>query len=35
MSDLHRGFEAIDRSENERSFFEFLDLAAQLLNFRH
>jgi ubiquinone/menaquinone biosynthesis C-methylase UbiE len=30
MADIHRGFEDVDSSPEEKSFFEFLDLANQL-----
>jgi ubiquinone/menaquinone biosynthesis C-methylase UbiE len=29
MSDFHRGFETIDRSPDQQSFFQFLDLAGR------
>ena len=30
MSDFHRGFERVDRSADQQSFFQFLDLAGRL-----
>jgi ubiquinone/menaquinone biosynthesis C-methylase UbiE len=30
MSDFHRGFESVDRSADQQSFFQFLDLAGRL-----
>jgi ubiquinone/menaquinone biosynthesis C-methylase UbiE len=30
MTDFHRGFENVDGSADERSFFQFLDLASRL-----
>jgi ubiquinone/menaquinone biosynthesis C-methylase UbiE len=30
MADLHRGFEDVDRSKDQQSFFQFLDLADRL-----